>query len=54
VCIAPDDAAAAHRRLREAGVICALREGAIRLSPHCYNTPDEMEKVIETLDGVVS
>jgi selenocysteine lyase/cysteine desulfurase len=35
-------------------VVCAFREGAIRLSPHAYNTPDEMEKVVEALDGVVS
>ena len=54
VCVAPDDAREAHRRLRSAGVVCALREGAIRLSPHCYNTIEEMEKVVEVLDDVVS
>ncbi len=53
-CLAPDDARQAHRRLKAAGVVCAFREGAIRLSPHAYNTPDEMEKVVEVLDGVVS
>ena len=50
VCIAPPDAREAHRRLRQAGVVCALREGAIRLAPHCYNTVEEMEKVVEVLD----
>jgi selenocysteine lyase/cysteine desulfurase len=54
VCLAPDDARQAHRKLKAAGVVCAFREGAIRLSPHAYNTPDEMEKVVEVLDGVVS
>ncbi len=50
VCIAPPDAKEAHRRLRAAGVVCAMREGAIRLAPHCYNTMEEMEKVIDVLD----
>jgi selenocysteine lyase/cysteine desulfurase len=51
VCLAPDGAVQAHRRLKAAGVVCAFREGAIRLSPHCYNTVDEIEKVIEVLEG---
>ncbi len=50
VCIAPPDAREAHRRLRQAGVVCALREGAIRFAPHCYNTLEEMEKVVEVLE----
>jgi selenocysteine lyase/cysteine desulfurase len=50
LCIAPPDARDAHRRLKAAGVVCALREGAIRLSPHCYNTVEEMERVVEVLD----
>lgn len=54
VCIAPDSAKEAHRHLKAAGVVCAFREGAIRLSPHCYNTIDEMEKVIEVLDEAIS
>ena len=54
VCLAPDDARQAHRKLKAAGVVCAFREVAIRLSPHAFNTADEMEKVVEVLDGVVS
>ena len=50
VCLAPDHAAEAHRRLKAAGVVCAFREGAIRLSPHCFNTVDEIEKVVDVLD----
>ena len=29
-----------------------MREGAIRMSPHLYNTLDEMERVVDTLDRV--
>jgi selenocysteine lyase/cysteine desulfurase len=50
VCLAPDNAAEAHKRLKAAGVVCAFREGAIRLSPHCFNTIDEIEKVLDVLD----
>jgi selenocysteine lyase/cysteine desulfurase len=50
VCVAPPNAAELHRQLKRAGVICALREGAIRLSPHCYNTADEIARVIDVLD----
>jgi selenocysteine lyase/cysteine desulfurase len=54
LCIAPPDAREAHRRLRQAGIVCALREGAIRLAPHCYNTIEEMEKVVDVLEDVMS
>jgi cysteine desulfurase/selenocysteine lyase len=53
VCIAPPDAKEAHRRLRQAGIVCAFREGAIRLAPHCYNTMEEMEKVVDVLEDVM-
>ena len=52
VCLAPPDAREAHRRLRQAGVVSSLREGSIRLAPHCYNTIEEMERVVEVLDGM--
>jgi cysteine desulfurase/selenocysteine lyase len=51
LCLAPDGVEAAHRRLKAARVICSLREGAIRLSPHLYNTVAEMERVVEVLDS---
>jgi selenocysteine lyase/cysteine desulfurase len=44
----------AHRRLKGARVICSRREGAIRLSPHLYNTVAEMERVVAVLDGAGS
>ena len=45
----PDNAPAATA-LREAGVVFALRERAVRLSPHFYNTRDEMEEVVRVLE----
>ena len=51
LCIAPEGVADAHRRLKRARVISSLREGAIRLSPHLYNTVDEMHRVIDVLEG---
>ena len=53
VCIAPPGAADVHRQLKHAGVICALREGAIRLSPHCYNTVEEIGRVTEVLESAL-
>ena len=49
----PADAAGAHRALHRAGVGCVLREGAVRLSPHLYNQPEDVERVMDVLDGVV-
>ena len=53
MCLAPPDAREAHRRLRQAGVVSSLREGSIRLAPHCYNTVEEMERVVEVLDEMM-
>jgi cysteine desulfurase/selenocysteine lyase len=41
----PADPAALYARLDGHGVSCSLREGLVRLSPHGYNTVEEMEKV---------
>jgi selenocysteine lyase/cysteine desulfurase len=51
LCIAPKDPAGAHKALRAAGVICSLREGSLRLAPHCYTAATDFEKVMEVLDG---
>jgi cysteine desulfurase / selenocysteine lyase len=51
LCIAPGNVGEAFRGLKAARVICSMREGAIRLSPHAYNTIDEMERVVEILEG---
>ncbi|UCB52774.1 MAG: aminotransferase class V-fold PLP-dependent enzyme [Candidatus Zixiibacteriota bacterium] len=37
------------RKLRKHNIITSLREGAIRVAPHFYNTADEMEKLIQLL-----
>jgi selenocysteine lyase/cysteine desulfurase len=50
VCLAPDRLAESHKALRAAKIYCSLREGSLRISPHCYNTVDEMHRVTETLD----
>lgn len=43
------DGRAAHARLREAGVAVSLRESYIRVSPHGYNTEEEVLRVGEVL-----
>jgi selenocysteine lyase/cysteine desulfurase len=53
LCLAPPKAAEAYHAVKKAHVVCSLREGAIRLSPHFYNTMEEMERVQEILEGVL-
>ena len=50
LCVAPDRVDQAYRALKAARVICTVREGAIRLSPHAYNTVAEMERVVDVLE----
>ena len=50
VSLAPADPAGASRRLTAAGVSHSLREGAIRLSPHCYNTADEVDRALAVME----
>ena len=54
LCIAPPDPAVVQRRLRDASIIASLREGSIRLSPHFYNTLEEMQRLVEVLNSAVS
>lgn len=49
VSVRPSDAAKASERLTKAGVVHSLREGAVRLSPHIYNTIDEIQTTVELL-----
>jgi kynureninase len=51
VMIEHPDPGGAVRRLINAGVICDYRPGAVRLSPHFYNTTSDNEKAIEILRG---
>ena len=48
---APLDPPAASERLTAARVVHSLREGAIRLSPHLYNTAEEVEEALRVLGG---
>jgi selenocysteine lyase/cysteine desulfurase len=50
LCVQPPDVGGAFRRLKGARVIASMREGAIRLSPHLYNTVEEMERIVEILE----
>jgi len=51
VAVAPRDPVAASDRLTAAGVTHSLREGAIRLSPHFYNTEEEIDTALALLEG---
>ncbi len=46
-----EDAQSIFERLRDAGIVCSLRENAVRLSPHMYNTEDECQHVLEIVAG---
>ncbi len=43
------DTEAIYRKLCEARVVCAIRGGRIRLSPHFYNTEEEVDRVLEII-----
>ncbi len=47
----PNDLDGMAARLKAVHVSFTVREGAIRLSPHCYNTRDEMDRVLALLDA---
>ena len=52
LCIAPDQAellVPAHRALTDAGISVSLREGAIRVSPHLYNSDAEIDELVMRL-----
>lgn len=38
-----------YRKLQQNGVVCALRGGGIRFSPHFYNSLEEIDRVFEML-----
>jgi cysteine desulfurase/selenocysteine lyase len=50
LCVAPANLGEAFRALKAARIICSMREGSIRLSPHAYNTAEEMERVVSVLE----
>jgi selenocysteine lyase/cysteine desulfurase len=38
-----------HARLREAGVIISLRSDFLRVSPHYYNSDEDLDRLLEAL-----
>jgi len=45
----PDNALKIYQDLIKANVVVSLRSGALRFSPHFYNTEEEVEKIFEIL-----
>ncbi|WP_126454937.1 aminotransferase class V-fold PLP-dependent enzyme [Sulfuriflexus mobilis] len=43
------DISALHGQLMESGVICALRGGGIRFSPHFYTQTQQLDRALQTL-----
>ncbi len=50
VTIRPREVSATASKLRDARVVHSVREGTIRLSPHCYTTSDEIQVALDALD----
>jgi selenocysteine lyase/cysteine desulfurase len=46
------DVAADFERLKEANVLVSQREGYLRVSPHFYNTPAEIDRLLQVLEGL--
>ena len=51
VMIPHDDPAGAVRRLADHGIIVDSRPGYVRVSPHFYNTHDELDRFVDVLAG---
>ena len=54
VCVAgrnPDETPKIFQKLREAEVFVSLRENAIRIAPHIYNTPEHVARLMEVLSA---
>lgn len=45
------DANDLRRQLEAAGIITRCRAGGLRLSPHGYNTTEEVDRLVETIAG---
>ncbi len=52
VCLELPDAPRAYAALRRAGIVTSLREGSIRISPHVYNTRDDLARVGQVLESL--
>jgi selenocysteine lyase/cysteine desulfurase len=45
----PRHAERVSERLARSGIVCSLREGAIRLSPHLYSSDEEIRRAIDVI-----
>ena len=45
---------AVAKKLLQSGIVCTARGGLLRVSPHCYNTKEEMRRAAEALNAVVN
>jgi cysteine desulfurase / selenocysteine lyase len=50
VCLELPDAPRVYAALRRAGIVTSLREGSIRVSPHLYNTAEDLARVGEAIE----
>ena len=50
VTVRTPDVARDYARLKEARVLISQREGYLRISPHLYNLPAEVDRLLETLE----
>jgi cysteine desulfurase/selenocysteine lyase len=46
-----EDSRSLSRRLRDAGIIVASRQGWVRASPHFYISPEDIERVVELVSS---
>ncbi len=52
-CPQAEDISALHGQLMEKGVICAMRGGGIRFSPHFYTSHDTLDVAVSTLKSLL-
>jgi selenocysteine lyase/cysteine desulfurase len=48
----PGDVKALAHRLRDEGIAVAHRASRLRVSPHCYNTPEELDRLINRIGAL--
>jgi selenocysteine lyase/cysteine desulfurase len=49
LCVKSNDVAALVRALDEEGIVTSERDSNLRISPHAYNTGDDVEAVLDAL-----
>jgi selenocysteine lyase/cysteine desulfurase len=54
VCLRVPDAEAAEAALAQAQIKCAARGGNIRLSPHVYNSPEEIDYAVKVISSTLA